>query len=129
MENETNQNNPATSSIKEPADSSSETSPQEEGAIGAVIGSVIVVIILIVVGFYLWNTKISTPPVTPPTPVTQNIPTQPETSTAIEEDPATKALGEQSASVDLLDIEKDINTTNLNGLDKEMNDIGTETGL
>jgi type IV secretory pathway VirB10-like protein len=115
MENEMNQNNPTSNTPETPV--------QEEGAIGAVIGSVVVVIILIVVGFYLWSSSTEKQS-TIPQVATSTVQTQTEVG-----DPTTQSLTQQSTSTDLGSIEKDLNATDLNALDKELADIAAETGF
>ncbi len=51
--------------------------------------------------------------------------TQPVRRMMVEEDNATMMLQDQSASDDLNDIEKDLNATDLNSLDKETADINS----
>ena len=78
---------------------------------GPMVGIIIIIILLVVGGIYLWQSRTS--------PEVINI-----TSTST--DPATQQLGTQSTSVNLEDIEGDINATNLNDLAAELDDIETE---
>lgn len=78
---------------------------------GPMVGIAIIIILLIIGGIYLWQSRTS--------PETINI-----TSTST--DQTTRELGTQSTSVNLDDIEADVEATELDNLDAELDDIETE---
>ena len=84
---------------------------------GAIIGSIIIIIILIIGGLYLWGKQI----------------VEKETQVSItpeqilsETDPVLDSLKNQGVSDKITDIEADLNATDLNNLDKELQNINTE---
>lgn len=86
--------------------------PQEEKSVGALIGSIIIIVIIVIGGIYFWATQEKMMPL--------DTPTQMENMMG---DQSTNMLLEQGTSDELSDIEKDLNATNLNNLDAELNDI------
>jgi len=89
-------------------------------SMGAVIGSIIIIVILVVGGLYLWGKQI-----------VQKEAQEATTADKIlaEPDPIIDSFKKQGASDKVSDIEKDINSTELNNLDKEIQNINTELSL
>lgn len=91
--------------------------------IGPVIGIAIIIVILIFGGLYYWGAKISK----------QDAIDNQENLTAeqIENkaDQTTQQLQTQSTSDEITDIEADLNTTDLENLDKELENIDLELNL
>lgn len=84
---------------------------------GAIVGSIIIIVILIIGGLYLWGkqiTKIETQQATTPEQILS------------EPDQTLDSLKNQSVSDKVKDIEADLNATNLNDLNKEVQNISTE---
>lgn len=94
--------------------------PQEEKSMGPLIGSIIVIAIIVIGGIYFWMTRSVNAPETPSGTETSTLgqTTAPDQETA--------ALLNQGTSDEVVDIEKDLNATNLNNLDAGMNDINTQ---
>lgn len=90
----------------------------EENSIGPVIGSIIVIVIIIVGGLYFWGKTID-----------EKNNSMPAEEIMSAEDQKTLDLQKQSSSDDITAIEKDLNESNLNDLDKEIEDIEKELGL
>jgi len=94
-----------------------ELSEPQKKSTGAVIGSIIVIVVIIVGGLYLWGKQISEKraqeSMTP-----EQILSEPDNSL--------NALQNQSKSDEVSDIEKDLNATDLNELDKELQNIDEE---
>src|SRR3989344_3245973 len=89
---------------------------QEEGSVGALIGSIIVVAVIVIGGIYFWMTRSGETPSTETSPLGQTVPPDQETA----------ALLNQGTSDEISDIENDLNATNLNNLDAGMNDINAQ---
>lgn len=92
--------------------------PIPEKHTGGTIGAVIIVIILIVGGLYFWGKQINNNAV-----VDGGITAEEIISTV---DTKTNALENQGTSDTVTSIEKDLNVTNLDGLDAELGNIGAE---
>lgn len=91
-----------------PAAGSSIEKGGESGSKGPLIGTVIVVILLIAGGVFFLADRMK------------------QTNTELPPDAATLQLQNQSTSTDISTIEADVNSTDLNGLDKELTDIETQ---
>lgn len=89
----------------------------EEKSTGALIGSIIVIVILIIGGLYLWNSKMQEQR------MMEDGTMMDKGDTMMMEDTATADLEAQGTSDEVSDIEADLNTTNLEGLDAEMQQI------
>ena len=113
--------------IKMPEEQFGNYEPEEHHSIlGPVLGILIVLLILILGGLYLWGSVLKTQPVEIPDPATR--PTaeennEPETNNA---DAQVQALETVSNSDTLDAIEADIESTNLDELDAELNAIDAE---
>ncbi len=92
--------------------------PMPEKHIGGIVGVVIIVIILIVGGLYFWGKQINNSPI-----INENMTAEEIISTT---DAKTNALENQGTSDEITSIEKDLNVTNFNGLDSELNIINNE---
>ena len=96
--------------------------PMEQGGgevkkpMGPIIGVAIIVIVLILGGLYFWSTQLSKEEMTA------------EEITA-QEDPALIELQKQSDSDEIADIEADLDATDLEGLDAELEQIEQELTL
>ncbi|MDO8183578.1 MAG: hypothetical protein Q7T49_01150 [bacterium] len=88
--------------------------PERESK-GPVVGIVVIIVLLILGGVYLWQSKSVELPV--------------DNGTANTGDELTNQLATQGSSIDPQDITADVGATNLDGLDKELSQIGTELGL
>lgn len=95
----------------------------EEKSAGALIGSIIVIVILIVGGLYLWNSKMQEQRMMEDGTMMDKGDTMMMEDPAMMEDTATADLEAQGSSDEVSDIEADLNTTNLEGLDAEMQQI------
>jgi flagellar basal body-associated protein FliL len=93
---------------------------------GIILGVLIVVLVIILGGLYLWGASLSgtSPVVVPATPPIEN--NEPETPRAAAD---TQALKVVSSSDELDAIEADIESTNLNTLGSELDEIGRELGV
>lgn len=94
--------------------------PEEKRSTGALIGIVIIVLILIAGALYAFmNSKNS-----PPEPATMNQDQAMMVKPSLESttDATISALSSQGGSTDLTDIQKDLNTTDLSGLDAGLED-------
>ncbi len=89
-------------------------------SVGPIIGIAIIVIIIIFGGLYYWGAQINT----------QEIKDEQESLTAeqieSQEDLSVKQLETQSTSDEIADIETDINATDLENLDQELENIDLE---
>jgi cytoskeletal protein RodZ len=96
----------------------------ENKSSGALIGTIIVIVILVVGGFYLWNTRVQ-PKIEEKTvpPTEQPLGQQTTEDQASNADPATTALAAQSSSDETASIEADLNATDLNNMDTELQAI------
>lgn len=97
-----------------------EIEPPKSKSTGAIVGSIIIIVILIIGGLYLWGKQI--------TKVEIQQATTPEQILS-EPDQTLGSLKNQSASDKVKDIEADLNTTNLDNLNKELENINTELSL
>lgn len=86
--------------------------PKKEGRVGAIIGSIIIILIIIVGGIYFFNS------------VSDRMNKAGEVAPAV--DSATLELQVQSDSNEVDSIEVDLQNTDLDGLDKELEDIDKE---
>ncbi|TSD03210.1 MAG: hypothetical protein Athens071416_271 [Parcubacteria group bacterium Athens0714_16] len=124
MENEQNKNKITEIFIPRETTTTNGPLPEIEApqtkSTGAIIGSIIIIIVLIIGGLYLWGKQI--------------IQTETQISLTPEQilsetDPALDSLNTQGTSTKITNIEADLNTTDLNNLDKELKNIDTELGL
>jgi len=92
------------------ATDSSPITAEENGGLGATIGSVIVIVVLILGGFYLWSQKNANIEAL----LDEPLPESDETLTALQA---------QSTSDNIESIENDLNATDLENLDAELADI------
>lgn len=90
-------------------------SPERESK-GPVIGIVVIIVLLILGGVYLWQSK------------SVEVPVNTGDQTTGSTDQLTTELSTQGSSTNPQDIEADVNATNLNGIDQELNQIGAELG-
>ncbi len=90
-------------------------SPERESK-GPVVGIVVIIVLLILGGVYLWQSK------------STEVPVNTDDQTASTTDEMTQQLSNQGSSTNPKDIEADVNATNLDGIDKELNQIGNELG-
>ncbi len=86
---------------------------EEKKQVGPTIGVIIIVLLLTLGGFYFYGDQLNKKAATP-----EEIQKTPDESAM--------KLQEQSASDETSSIEADLNATDLNGLDKELQDIETE---
>jgi len=118
MDNEYTQNNESSAEeMSRPAEGESPVasggeSPEKSKNVGAVIGVVIIIAILVVGAFYFWGKKIDEAG-------------NPETILS-EPDTTTESLLNQSDSTEIPDIEADLNATDLDNLDAELQTIEQE---
>jgi uncharacterized membrane protein len=92
--------------------------PQKEGGKGALIGSIIVILLLIVAGAYVWMSR----------PASEPVLNEMEDASQIENSPD-EMLGDlqiQGTSDEVTAIEADVNATNLEDVDVELNQIDAE---
>lgn len=85
----------------------------KESALGSIVGVAIIIIILIAGGIYFWSTTV----------------VQEESTvvkSTIEADKIVNQLGTQGTSDEIADIEADLNTTDLDNLDSELEDLLNE---
>jgi len=92
-----------------------ENAPKEKSA-GGVISTIIIVVIILIGAVYLFTSREPAPTMTP-----EEIVASP--------DAQMEALLEQSTSDDITAIEEDLDTTDLEGLDAELEAIEAELGL
>lgn len=104
-----------------------EANGEKPSHLGAVLGALIVILVLLLGGLYLWGTTLNKyepiPTVTPterPTPEQNN---EPESTKAEAE---VKTMQTVSTSDEISAIEADIDSTNLDELDAELNAIDAE---
>lgn len=95
----------------------------ENKSVGALIGSIIIVIILIIGGFYLWSTKVT--PVVEPPMMEQGMPAMnngmtPQEQALNQPDPVVSQMAAVGTSDEVSVIDTDLKTTNLDGLDSEL---------
>ena len=91
----------------------------EKKSMGPIVGIAIIVILIIYGGLYYWGGKI------------KNQDQKSATAEEIlnQEDGSLDLLRTQRPSDEIADIEADLDSTNLEGLDKELDDIDAELGL
>lgn len=95
---------------------------EERKSVGALIGSIIIVIILIIGGFYLWSTKVAptdAPMMDQGMPVMDgNVEEMTVEEQALNQpDPALSQMAAVVTSDEVADIDSDLKTTNLDGMD------------
>lgn len=92
----------------------------EKKSVGPIIGIAIILVIIIFGGLYYWGGQINNQEeranITPEEIIEQ-------------EDPTLETLETQSSSDEIVDIEADLDLTNLEGLDKELGDIDAELNI
>ena len=86
--------------------------PQNKSSIGSIIGTIIIIAIIILGGLYFWGKRIEE------AKIKENLVMEQASSTAEENEAA--AINSMSSSDDLSSIEADLNNSNLNGLDSEL---------
>ena len=84
-----------------------QTTPEEKSW-GPIIGSIIIVVIIVAGGIYIWGSRLAPLP----------------SESANTPDAETEALKLQSSSDDLNSISRDLNATNLDSLDKGVENVG-----
>lgn len=109
MENETTPNGPI--SMTPPGVAETEKSS------GALIGTIIAIIVLVMGGFYLWNTKLQ-PQIAPETNVAPETPVSDANTSA-----ALETLSSQATSDETASIKSDLNATNINTVDADLQAI------
>lgn len=87
-----------------------------EKSMGPLIGSIIIVVILIAGGFYLWNKEMTEDEMAGE----DNMMMDDSGTTMMEGDVKTKALETQNTSDETSAIEADLNATDLNNMDAEL---------
>jgi hypothetical protein len=85
----------------------------EENAFGPLIGVAIIIIVLIAGGIYFWSTTIDQEE-------------SPTVQSTIEADKIVSQLNSQGTSDEIADIEADLNITDLDNLDSELDDLLNE---
>ncbi len=98
------------------------TSPKPDSQAGGIIGIIIILVVLVLGGLYLWGARLKSEE----TADTADTNGQTAQEVLNASDPATDNLGTQGTSDELGAIEDDLNTTSLNGLDTEVNNINVE---
>ena len=111
------QMNEETSTPKEPTTPASSTPPinEEPKSAGPIVGSIIIIVIIIIGGLYFWGQRLTETDPTLSGPTAEEI--------AAEEDTELMNLQKQSSSDAIADIESDLNATNLESLDTELDNI------
>ena len=84
---------------------------QESKSVGPLIGVIVIIAVIVLGGLYFWG---------------QRLDEQKQSEAALQNDAATQELETQNTSDEVADIEADLNATNLEGLDTEMNQLETE---
>lgn len=102
-----------------PFNTNPEMVPKKEGSKGALIGSIIVVLLLLVAGGYVWMNR-------PVGETTDDKMMEDASNIKSLPDEALLELQKQGASDEINSIEADVNTTNLEGIDTEINAIDQE---
>lgn len=120
-QNEMNNENQAGEPTPQPpqdggADQGGESVAEEKKAMGPLVGIIIIVVVIVLGGYYFWTTQLNQEPMT-------------AEEIAAEEDTATNALNEQSDSDEVADIEADLDATDLEGLDAELEQIDQELAI
>lgn len=96
------------------------------------IGAIIIVALVAIGGLYYWGMRLNQQMLSDeqntavPDEKTQTPPTS--TSNGASEDPAVKALQTQSSSDETSSIEADLNATNVESLDGDMQGVNTTSG-
>ena len=125
MDNEMEQKNmTAGAPAEEPveiAPADTEEKPSDNGPIGPAIGTIIIVIILIIGGLYLWGAKLSKESAVLEEKAPEEILAAP--------DETFDSLETQGTSDEVSAIEGDLQTTDLDNLDAELQDIEAELGI
>ena len=105
-----------------PPRSSAETSGEEHKSVGQIVGIVVIILVLLAGGLYFWGTRLNKEAVDsevgPAGKTAEDIAASPDT--------ATEALGAQSTSDAVADIEADLGATELDSLDQELENIDIE---
>ena len=112
-ENTPSQNTPSQEEQVVPAAATTD-SPQEKSS-GPLVGIVIIVVLFIIGGYYYWTTQVDRG-----STQTQESVISPETASIIE------SLQTQGTTDEISDIEDDLNSTDLENLDAELDDILNE---
>ena len=102
---------------------------QEKKSMGLVFGSIIVIIIILVAAFYIWGNRGNNiaPVIVPTNEITnEEIPATPEIPV---EDPQIEALEDQGVTDEIDEIIEDLESTNLDDLTGELDQIDAELGL
>ncbi len=97
-------------------------SDEDEKSSGALIGTVIIIVVLILGGLYLWNNKMQEEQIDrmlEDGPMIEGGEMMP----AADADAATAALSQQGTSDETADIEADLNATNFNEMDGELQNL------
>ena len=102
------------------------TPVKANSSMGALIGTMIIIIILILGGAYLWSTRVQ--PKIQPVPTGSEESAESANTAALEQsanatDAQIDQLASQSPSDETASIEADLNATDLNSLDKELQSI------
>jgi len=100
-----------------PEETAQETVAPEKKQTGSIIGSIIVIIVIIIGGLYFWGTR------TDNSVVDDGIVAPPTDTTIPMQDPIGDALKEISESDELDAIEADLNATDINSIDSDVNQI------
>lgn len=91
--------------------------PQEDKkSVGSIIGIIIIIVIIIIGGLYYWGSYLNKQDLASLTPE----------EIASQDDTAVEQLQEQGTSDEIADIEADLNATDLEGLDAELEQIEME---
>jgi uncharacterized protein HemX len=107
MENQTNT----------PENSEPEVRPNlqpKEGGAGPIIGSIVIIVLIVLGGIYYWNT------------LSEDRGANQDGAQTQEEMDAQTSTSTLSESDEITDIETDLNTTEIDGLDQELEDIENE---
>lgn len=96
------------------ADMPAETNNKK--SFGPIFGIIVIIVLLILAGFYFWGNSLRTAP--------QDLPTADEIAT--QADPALSDLATQETSDEIDAIEADLDATDLEGLDAELDVIDAE---
>ncbi|MCK9351951.1 MAG: hypothetical protein WCT49_01495 [Candidatus Paceibacterota bacterium] len=115
MENENIE--PTTAENMPPMQTPPQVAPRSSGAL---IGTIIVVIILVLGGLYIWNSNIQPKIEQKLTPPTEEQQAAQETAAA---NASIEQLGAQSPSDETASIESDLNVTNLDNIDADIQAI------
>lgn len=100
--------------------------PKSFKKMGTILAAISLAVVIIAVGYFLVVRLGKTKPPRSVTPSPVPTPTIVSKLPITEADTATAALEEQSDSDEIADIEKDLNSTSLKDIDKELTDIESE---